>query len=141
MALQYISNVKDNNNKEEEIEEAMPPVTPSTDSQAPKEEPTPEVEPVEEPAPEENQPNPKRKPPMPTVTTESTAIDNINAYLNTIKEPTEADLKHQEKERKVQLLNSYAWTAVQIAAAICFVALAVSYLRMAKTAQFKALNY
>lgn len=153
MSLQYISNVKDNNNKEEETEQAIPPVAPSTDSQAPQEEPTPVVEkPIEEPTPstkvqatpEEDKQHLKRTTPMPTVT-ESTAlnnaIDTLNAHLNINKEPSEADLKYQEKQRKAELLNSYTWMAVKIAAAICFVALAVSYLRMAKTAQFKALNY
>lgn len=56
------------------------------------------------------------------------------------KEPTPEDLLFQEKKRKAELVNSYAWTAVQIALAICIISLGISYLRAVNVAQLKVLK-
>lgn len=108
-------------------------------------EPMPIVQPLPTPEMDSKQ-HVKRTTSAPTIFTAEESVnvdsmvDKLTSFLSKKEAPTEGDLKHQEKQRKVEIINSYAWTAVQIAAALCFLALALSYLKMANIARLNTLN-
>ncbi|MGH1338727.1 MAG: hypothetical protein ACRBFS_21615 [Aureispira sp.] len=132
MSLKYQSKVKD---KEELVKESTTVKESVEILEAPLPDPSPSIKPIDEGVDQGDKEHLKRvqnllDPPMlaPSV------------LMPSQKAPSAADLAFQEKKRKVEIINSYAWTAVQIAVALCILALGVSYLRAVSIAPLKALN-